>query len=178
MSPVNRDDKQKLDGSPARSKKKKTSEGDSSKTQLIHPYISQELHKKVRLYCIKKGISTSKFTEAAFQEYLSSTSDSGSILKKLDRYYHKMEVIDSNLHILSEAFGLFLQYWFAHTPAIQDNDKKMASYNGKQRYESFVEFLNKHMIAGHRFADEFVVSLASDEELKRVAEDGHNYTEK
>lgn len=174
MSPSNGKKKQKPDVSAVSAEEQEIEETEQSKRQLIHPYISKELHQKVRLYCTLAGISGSKFAEAAFTEFLSDAADSASILKKLDRYYNKMEVIDSNVQILSEAFGLFLQYWFAHTPSIQEEDKKIASHNGKQRYEAFIEYLHKNMISGRRFADEFVVPLADEEELRRAAEDGYD----
>jgi hypothetical protein len=178
MSPSkNGKKKQNPDVSVVSAEEQETEEQES-KRKLIHPYLSKELHQKVRLYCTIAGISTSKFAEAAFAEFLSDAADSASILKKLDRYYHKMEVIDSNVQILSEAFGLFLQYWFAHTPSIQEEDKKMASHNGKQRYEAFVEYLHKNMISGRRFADEFVVPVADEEELRRAAEEGYKPYEK
>ena len=141
----------------------------SGRSKKLNPYITDELYKKVRVYCARKGLSISGFTETAFEEYFHNDFDSESVLKKMDRYFHRMESMDSNLNIMSEAFALFLQFWFAHTPEIAQDDKKEASFNGKARYSAFIQYLGEQMINGRRFADEFVVPVANNEELKQAA---------
>ena len=136
----------------------------------MNPYVTDDLYKRIRIYCAKKSMSISAFAEAAFEEYLSERDDAEAVLKKLDRYYLRMDKIDSNLNILGEAFTLFLQFWFAHTPPIPDIDKKDANFKAKERYAAFIEYLRNNMLDGRRFADQFVEPVANENELRFVTE--------
>jgi hypothetical protein len=133
----------------------------------VHPYLSADLNQKLRLHCAEKGYSISGFIEQVLCDYFDELHDKDSVLKKLDRQYHKFESIDSNTKVLGEAFGLFLRFYFSHTVDLPEDEKRPAWISGGDKYMKFVEYLKKNMLDGRRFIDEFVEPVADSDELRK-----------
>ncbi len=142
----------------------------TTKRQNIHPYLSPELFRRFKLYCKQKGVTETSVVEAALNQYLDETSDLVLILKKLDRIGRGVNRIDNQVNISAEAFGLFLQYWFAHTPEIAEEEKALANADAKRRYRAFIEYLTNRLGAGSRFTDELVKDfvVGDDDELRQA----------
>lgn len=142
----------------------------------IHPYLSPELYRRFKTYCRQKGVTETSVVEAALSQYLDDTNDLSLILKKLERIGRGLSKVDNQVNIHTEAFGLFMQYWFAHTPEIAEEEKTLANADAKRRYRAFVEYLTHRLGKGSRFTDELVKDfvVGDDGELedaKRVAEE-------
>lgn len=136
----------------------------------LHPYLTNDLYKRVRVYCATNNLSVSGFAEKVFEEYLSGKSDNGNFIKHLSRHGHRLDVIDGNVNILIESFGLFLQFWFAHTPQIPDDQKKSANLQGQERYGAFLKYLQANLLEGRRFMDQFVEDVGDQDELRNMLE--------
>lgn len=141
------------------------------KRKNIHPYLSPELMKRFTGYCNRKNVSQSSVVEAALQEYLDENSDIRLLLRRLDRLSRQLDRIEREVEALAEAFGVFVQIWFAHTPRLGDVDKKGATQESWDRYSGFVEYVARQLGAGHRFINDLVEDVVGDdEELKTHAE--------
>ena len=145
------------------------------KRQNIHPYLSPELLKSFKSYCNKRNISQSSVVEAALQEYLDDNSDIRLLLRRLDRQGRHLDRIERDLAALTEAFGVFVQLWFAHTPRLGDEDKKGAEKEAWNRYSQFVDYVSRQLAGGHRFVNDLVDDVVGDEdELKKAVNDDVN----
>ena len=68
---------------------------------------------------------------------------------------------------MTDAFGVFVQFWFVHTPRLRDEDKKSAEKEAWNRYSQFVDYVSRQLAGGHRFVNDLVDDVvADDEELK------------
>ncbi len=115
-------------------------------------------------------MTESSVVESALSQYLDEKCDLALILKKLDRIGRGVNRLDNQVNISAEAFGLFLQYWFAHTPEIAEEEKSLANADAKRRYRSFIDYLTQRLGAGSRFTDELVKDfvVGDDDELRQA----------
>lgn len=144
----------------------------TTKRKNIHPYLSAELHSRFTQYCNQRGVTATSVVEEALSQYLEEKDDTASVLKQLQRQNRSIMRVDNQVGVLSEAFSLFLQYWFAHTPELHPEEKSAASLDAKRRYNDFVEFLVKRMGTGSRFSDEIIKeSLHDGYELRDAAKE-------
>lgn len=142
------------------------------KRKNIHPYLSPELFQRFKSYCSKRNISQSSVVEAALQEYLDDNSDIRLLLRRLDRQGRHLDQVERDVTALAEAFSVFVQLWFAHTPRLGDEDKKGAEKEAWNRYSQFVEYVARQLGGGHRFINDLVEDVLGDEEELKKAVDG------
>ncbi len=78
--------------------------------------------------------------------------------------------VDNQVGVMA-VFSLFLQFWFAHTPELQEEEKSAASLDAKRRYHDFVAFLVKRIGTGSRFGDEILKESLDGFELRDAAKE-------
>ena len=143
----------------------------TTKRKNIHPYLSPELHSRLTKYCAQRGATVTSVVEEALNQYLEEKDDTGSVLKQLQRQSRNLMKVDNQVGVLAEAFSLFLQFWFAHTPELREEEKSAASLDAKRRYHDFVEFLIKRIGTGSRFSDEILKESLDGFELRDAAKE-------
>jgi len=122
--------------------------------------------KNFKSYCNKNNVSQSSVVEAALQEYLDDHSDIKLLLRRLDRQSRHLDRLERDMGVLSEAFGVFVQLWFAHTPRLGETEKKSAEKEAWGRYSQFVEYVSKQITGGHRFVDDLVQDIAIENDTE------------
>ncbi len=138
----------------------------SSDRNRIRPYLSDTTYKRFKKYCKTNQKTESAVVEAALQDYLDQTSDVTLFYRRLDRHQRALDRMHRDLEILSEAFGVYTQAWFTHTPKMSDAEKSSAYHQGKSRYVQFVERVAKQYTGGHRFIDDLPKDAPKHEPLE------------
>jgi hypothetical protein len=78
-----------------------------------------------------------------------------------------------DLELFSQAFGVFMRLWFAHTPPIPEENKRSARTSAESRYKQFVEHVSQQFSGGHRFLDDLPhEAVANEAELTAVVASG------
>lgn len=135
----------------------------------IQPYITDDLHKRFKSFCASNGASISSVVEAALTEYLDDSKDFNLIMRRLDRNQRMLARLDRDFSMFSEAFGLFVRVYFAHTPGVAEDEKNSARTHAKKQYNDFVEHVAKMLSSGHRFIDDLIQDpIADNNELSTV----------
>jgi predicted DNA-binding protein len=132
--------------------------------QLLKSYLPSELRKRVRQYAAKKGVSESAVTTAAIVRYLEDLNDVPLILRKLHRIDRELGRVRRDGDMLAEAFAVFVQLWFAHTPRLAEQEKPAAEQSALQRFSEFVEHVAEKLGTSG--------SLAAELRRPAPAEDG------
>jgi hypothetical protein len=133
--------------------------------EQIYPCVTPALRKRLALYASKKGTSYSSVVEAALVQYLDAdTTDRALLLRRLDRIGRDLASLERDLDVLSHAFGLFLQVWFAHTPAIDEGMKRSAEQNAFQRYSRFLDHLAAEAMKSESFVRQVATGDAGEDE--------------
>lgn len=138
----------------------------------IQPYIPDTLFKRFSSYCAANGASQSSVVEAALTEFLDDSKDYNLLIRRLDRNQRSLTRLDRDFSMFSEAFGVFMRIYFAHTPGVADDEKDSARDYSMKQYNGFVDHVARLLSKGHRFIDDLVQDpIANTEELAGVIED-------
>jgi hypothetical protein len=136
----------------------------------IQPYIDVALAEQLEMYCGAAGITESAAVQAALRQYLDRTSDATLILRGLARLGRAEERTKRDVAILTEAFGTWVEIWFAHTPNMAEELKSLARRSAARRYAQYVEHVSRRFAGGHRFIDTLPQEpIAEAAELTRLA---------
>lgn len=128
------------------------------------PYVDAKLAERLGEFCAAAGATESAVVGAAIRQYLDGTSDTALLLRRMDRLGRAVARQQRDLELLSEAFGVFVRLWFAHTPTIPEDGKKSARANAESRYAQFVEHVTEQFSGGHRFLDDLPREPIGDRE--------------
>jgi hypothetical protein len=132
--------------------------------EQIHPCITPALRKRLALYSSKKGTTKSAVVEAALLQYLDAeVTDRALILRRLDRLTRAGAIHQRNFELLSEAFGVFVQLWFAHTPRLAEDEKAGAEQVARARYTQFLEHVSSEVANGRSMARKIAPDDTSEE---------------
>jgi len=134
------------------------------KRKNIHPYLSPELYAQFKAYCKRINATESSVIGSALKEYFDDSSDMKLLLRRLDRLGRHATRLERDINAIAEAFAVFMQLWFSHTPSIGENEKDAARREAWNQYQKFVEYVATHMAGGHRFIDDLVQDTIADED--------------
>jgi len=117
--------------------------------------LTPAVRKRLRLFASRRGATESSVVESALLQYLDGdVIDRALLLRRLDRLGGRVATLQRDFDLLSQAFGVFLQVWFAHTPRIPDDAKGAAEESALSRYAQFLDHVGTQIMSGQRFARE------------------------
>jgi hypothetical protein len=136
-----------------------------AKPQRVRVYtrLTAPLRDRLTGYCAASGIAERAVFEAAVQQYIDGTRDMTLLLRRLDRLDRAGARTHRALELLSEAFGVFMRMWFAHTPTLAEAVKRDARENSDSRYRQFCEHISQQFQNGRRFSHDFPHELVADD---------------
>src|SRR5579859_2005716 len=80
--------------------------------------LSTDLRARLTKYCTASGIPERTVIEDALRKYLDATDDTALVLRRFDRVDRALAQGQRDIELLSEAFGLYMRFWFAaHAPS-------------------------------------------------------------
>src|ERR1700677_4135382 len=88
------------------------------------PRVPAELAQRLAEVCASTNATESAVVEAALRHPLDGTSDRTLLFRRLDRLGRALQRSQRDLDLLSEAFGVFVQLWFAHPPSVDEGENK------------------------------------------------------
>jgi hypothetical protein len=78
--------------------------------------------------------------------------------------------VHRDVELLSAAFAVFVQLWFAHTPGLREERKPAAREDAESRYQQFKDYVTQEFAGGRRFLDDLPrEAIADDAELNAIA---------
>lgn len=95
--------------------------------------------------------------EAALASFLSPDAADrleASLSRRLDRLTRDVERLEWHVELSNETLALFIRFWLATHVPLPDAATKAAQAAGTERWERFVETLNRRMEFGPRFKNE------------------------
>lgn len=141
----------------------------------IHPYLSDNIYDRFKSYCAATGSTESSVAEAALQQFLDDSKDFTLVMRRLDRLGRNIGRIERDLEIFSEAFSIFVQMWFAHTPKISESERDVSQRQAWDRYQQFVDYVASKLASGHRFINDMIQdNIADPSELSKAVSDSES----
>lgn len=115
--------------------------------------------------------------EAALDSFLSPDGADrfeAALARRLDRLTRDVGRLEWHVELSNETLALFVRNWLNATPALPDSATQAARAQGRERWERFVDMLNRRMELGPRFrneiAEDVTRSTRSDQDTGSTSE--------
>jgi hypothetical protein len=136
----------------------------------IEARVSPDTQARLRQYCAMRRKTASAVIETSLREHLDGIADPVLLMRRLDRLGRGHHRLERDMHLLMEAFGSFVRFWFAHTPPVAGSSKESVQLLSEERYAAFVGFVSSQIASGHRFLDDLPAETVADgDELAEAA---------
>jgi hypothetical protein len=137
----------------------------SSRTRHVRigTRMRHDLRTRLAGFCAASGLSESAVISSGVEQYLDGTSDLTLLLRRLDRFDRALARTHRDQELFMQVFAVFVRLWFAHTPAVAEEDKPEARAKAEARYQRFVEHVSEQFAGGRRFLDDLPKELVSDD---------------
>jgi hypothetical protein len=122
-------------------------------TFRLPPALSSELAD----YAARKRVSQALVVETALSSFLSGESAEhleAVLSRRLDRLSRQADKLAWHVELTNETLALFVRFWLVSNPPLPDTAMPAAQAMGKERWERFVETLNRRMEFGPRLRNE------------------------
>ena len=107
-------------------------------------YLAPEVFLRLKLDACRPGNTYSQLVERALTLWYSEEREhaqNNPLLRRMDRMNRADEVHTRKLAVMSDALGLFIQYFLTLIPEIPEERRETASDLGALRFKRFVEDL-------------------------------------
>jgi hypothetical protein len=122
-------------------------------TFRLPPALSSELAD----YAARKRVTQALVVETALASFLSGDSAEhleAVLSRRLDRLSRQSDKLAWHVELTNETLALFVRFWLVNNPPLPDTALPAAQAMGKERWERFVETLNRRMEFGPRLKNE------------------------
>jgi hypothetical protein len=128
------------------------------------PYLRREDSRRLVEHCASTNTTESAVIREALARYWADApTDATLVMGRLDRVLRAQARTQRDLELLTETFALFVKFWFAHTPAVAEQNRATARTTAEARYAQFVEYVSSQFSAGRRFLDDLPRDVVADE---------------
>lgn len=122
-------------------------------TFRLPPALSSELAD----YAARKRVTQALVVETALASFLSGDSAEhleAVLSRRLDRLSRQADKLAWHVELTNETLALFVRFWLVNNPPLPDTALPAAQAMGKERWERFVDTLNRRMEFGPRLKNE------------------------
>lgn len=130
--------------------------------------LSADLARQLADHAASRRVSQAAVIEAALLSHLSPDGPErleAAFARRLDRIGRQLDRLQWHVELSNETLALFIRFWLTTTPPLGQSAMKAAQASGKERWERFVESLNRRLELGPRLRDD----IAMDQEQPRSA---------
>lgn len=135
--------------------------------QMVHSRLEAGIYKRLKAYAAQTGAQDSAIVNAALTQYLDKSSDAALILRRLDRISRRQARAQREIEVLSEVTTTFIQLYFAHTPALDPDERKAAQQSALRRFAEMIEFVRKRLSGPKRFMVDLLGPEDYDDDQRR-----------
>ncbi len=86
-----------------------------------------------------------------------------AVSRRLDRINRELERLEWHVELSNETLALFIRFWLTTNAPLPDTALATAQAMGKERWERFVESLNRRMEFGPRLKNELIHDIQGQE---------------
>jgi predicted transcriptional regulator len=116
-----------------------------------------DLARRLADHAAARNSSQAAIIEAALESFLSPDAAErleAALARRLDRLTRDLGRLEWHVELSNETLALFVRNWLNATPALPDSATQAARAQGRERWERFVDMLNRRMELGPRFRNE------------------------
>ena len=102
--------------------------------------------------------------EDAVSKHMGGDHNWDVLYRRLDRHTRALVRLQRDQDIMLEAFAVYVQLWFAHTPALPGSQQDAAKREAWERFQKYSSYVAAQVAGGKRFVDD--LARAPDEDDK------------
>nr|WP_245405882.1 CopG family transcriptional regulator [Sphingobium sp. Sx8-8] len=129
------------------------------------------LSRRLADHALARNTSQAAIIEAALESFLSPDAAErleAALARRLDRLARDLGRLEWHVELSNETIALFIRNWLNAMPALPDSARDEVRAQGRERWERFVESLNRRMELGPRFRNEIAQDKAGAPHLDRT----------
>ncbi|CAN5888144.1 ribbon-helix-helix domain-containing protein [soil metagenome] len=119
--------------------------------------LAADLARQLADHARSRRVSQVAIVEAALASFLSPDGADrleAAVTRRLDRLTRQADRLEWHVELSNETLALFIRFWLTSNAPLPDTARAAAQAMGKERWERFVESLNRRMEMGPRLARE------------------------
>lgn len=119
--------------------------------------LPTDLARQLADHARSRRVSQVAIVEAALASFLSPDGADrleAAVSRRLDRLTRQADRLEWHVELSNEALALFIRFWLTSNAPLPDTALAAAQAMGKERWERFVESLNRRMEFGPRLKTE------------------------
>jgi hypothetical protein len=119
--------------------------------------LPPELSAQLADYAARKRVTQALVVETALATFLSGDSSEhleAALSRRLDRITRQADRLAWHVELGNETLALFVRFWLVNNPPLPDAALAAAQAMGRERWERFIETLNRRMEFGPRLKSE------------------------
>jgi predicted transcriptional regulator len=139
--------------------------------------LRADLVRRLADHAAARNTSQAAIIEAALESFLSPDAAErleAALARRLDRLTRDLGRLEWHVELSNETLALFVRNWLNATPSLPDGASQAARAQGRERWERFVDMLNRRMELGPRFrneiAEDVTRSTRSDQDSGSTSE--------
>lgn len=129
-----------------------------SALRIKHTFrLPPDLSAQLADYAARKRVTQALVVETALASFLSGDSAEhleAALSRRLDRMTRQADKLAWQVELTNETLALFVRFWLVNNPPLPDAALAAAQAMGKERWERFIETLNRRMEFGPRLRNE------------------------
>ena len=129
-----------------------------SALRIKHTFrLPPDLSAQLADYAARKRVTQALVVETALASFLSGDSAEhleAALSRRLDRMTRQADKLAWHVELTNETLALFVRFWLVNNPPLPDAALAAAQAMGKERWERFIETLNRRMEFGPRLKNE------------------------
>lgn len=108
-------------------------------------------------YAARKRVTQALVVETALASFLSGDSAEhleAALSRRLDRLTRQADKLAWHVDLGNETLALFIRFWLVNNPPLPETALSAAQAMGKERWQRFIETVNRRMEFGPRLRNE------------------------
>lgn len=133
------------------------------KKAQVSVYLDPAIMTMLADHAARRGQSQSMIAEAAIASFLSPDAAErreAVIAKRLDQLDRRMTRLERDSGIAVESLAVFIKFWLATTPALQEPAAQAARAKASERYDQFVTALGRRLAKGPKLRQEITEDVS------------------
>lgn len=140
----------------------------------LNIYLDHHLAVALGDFAAQRRLKKSAVVAAALNAFLSPDSADvreAAISKRFDRLTQRLDKLDNDVVILTEATAMFIRYYLSIVTPLAESQQDAARAQGKLRFQQFIEQLARHLQRGNSLARDIHDELYPDSVYAHAAAD-------
>jgi len=150
----------------------------------IRPRIYPMTHSRLLAYAQSTGKTQSEITDAALRHFFRNQDaevQENALLRRLDHTTGQLGRVDRDVRLLTDAFTLYLQYFFTVIPDISPSQSDARAAQGVKHFHDFLDRYRDFVKSGganiKNAVEDLLVtdqSFFSDEDIEKLKENARD----